>query len=447
MKNLALLTFIITLGLNSCKKDEDKSIYKYTLVVVDANQQTEYTGASTQKAVVVKIMQGSQMLQYKDINANLEVVTPNCVVDGFYIPNTTPQYKYTVNTDGTLNIYWYTGNTAGNQTVSVILTDVDTKQTIASTQTSINVAANPSGFYATCLKHRGRLIALNDNHYTVRGDFYHFESLNSGLTWGEGTATGDYNAYPRGLLSGKKAKNFSFYHAGKNTIYMNFGMGLYKSTDYGLTWELANQCTYKGSVISLVANNYLGFIEPNKFLISQEDWGLYLYEIRENNSDTLYFVNPLPDLSSAIKLNDGSILTCNYNGIVFKASNLTDNFTNINANFICDYLFKDNTGLVYGFSNNAIYQYNGSTFNKIADLNLPQNQLVYDVIYSNGQYYLATCNIWNSNSELPKLYSGNTISNLTPTNHNLNRYNTYLTKSANGSVGFQNEFGFYQIKK
>lgn len=445
MKCLTLLAFtILTLGFYSCKKDKDESQSKYTLVIVEGNTQTEFTGTSTQKSVTVKIMQGNQTLPFKNINAHLEVVTPNCIVDAFFIPNTTPQYSYTVNTDGTLNVKWYTGNTVGIQTVTILLKEIDTKQTLASTQTSINVAANPSGFYATCLKHKGRIIALGDNHFVVRGDFYHFESFNAGLTWGEGTATSGTSDFSRGFLKGKKAKDFSYYHAGKNTLYANFGMALLTSTNYGIDWEFA--CKYDRDGITRVqtANNYLGFIETNKLLMSSEILGLYLYEIRENQKDTFYYVNPLPDVTSAIKLNDGSILANNSSGIVHKANGLIDNFTSINTNFVCDYLFKDNNGLVYGFSTNAIYQYNGASFNKIADIDLPQNYYVNQVIQANEQNYLVA---YTEFSGLPILYSGSSISNLKPTNHLLYQENYQLTQSANGVVAFQNQFGFYQFKK
>lgn len=446
MNNLKLLVLLFILfGMNACKKDKDnESLNKYSLVIVEANTQTEFTGTSTQKSVTVKIMQGNQTLPFKNINANLEVVTPNCVVDAFFIPNPTPQYGYTVNADGTLNVKWYTGNTVGTQTVTILLKEIDTKETLASTQTSINVAANPSGFYATCLKHQGRIIALGDNHFVVRGDYYHFESTNAGLTWGEGTATSGTSGFERIFLEGKKAKDFSYYHAGKNTLYANFGMALQKSTNYGINWELA--CEYQKDGINLVftANNYLGFIETNKLLMSDENSGLYLYEIRENQNDTFYYVNPLPNLTSAVKLNDGSILANNSSGIVYKANSLTDNFTSLNTGFICDYLFKDNSGNVYGFSGNAVYQFNGSSFSKIADLELPQNYYVNQIIQANGQNYLVA---YTESSGLPILYSGNSLSNLKPTSHLLSRYNYQLTQSANGMIAFQNQFGFYQFKK
>lgn len=445
MKYLTLLAFtILTLGFYSCKKDKDESQSKYTLVIVEGNTQTEFTGTSTQKSVTVKIMQGNQTLPFKNINAHLEVVTPNCVVDAFFIPNPTPQYSYTVNADGTLNVKWYTGNTLGTQTVTILLKEIDTKQTLASTQTSINVAANPSVFYATCLKHPGRIIALGDNHFVVRGDYYHFESFNAGLTWGEGTATSGTSNFSRGFLEGKKAKDFSYYHAGKNTLYANFGMALLTSTNYGIDWELA--CKYDRDGITRVqtANNYLGFIETNKLLMSNEILGLYLYEIRENQNDTFYYVNSLPDVTSAVKLSDGSFLANNSSGIVYKANSLTDNFTSINTNFVCDYLFKDNNDLVYGFSTNAIYQYNGASFNKIADIDLPQNYYVNQVIQANGQHYLVA---YTEFSGLPILYSGSSIGNIKPTTHLLYRYNYQLTQSANGMVAFQNQFGFYQFKK
>ncbi|MFN3445433.1 MAG: hypothetical protein ACK44D_06815 [Bacteroidia bacterium] len=446
MKNLTLLAFtILTLGFYSCKKDKDESQSKYTLMIAEGNTQTEFTGTSTQKSVTVKIMQGNQTLPFKNINADLEVVTPNCVIDAFFIPNRTPQYSYTVNADGTLNVKWYTGNTVGTQTITILLKEIDTKQTLASTQTSINVAANPSGFYATCLKHKGRIIALGDNHFVVRGDFYHFESFNAGLTWGEGTATSGSSEFARIYLEGKKAKDFSYYHAGKNTLYANFGMALLTSTNYGITWELACRYDIDGSTRVLTANNYLGFIETNKLLMSNENSGLYLYEIRENQNDTFYYVNPLPDVTSGVKLSDGSVLANNSSGIVYKANNLTDNFTSINTNFVCDYLFKDNNGAVYGFSTNAIYQYNGSSFNKIADIDLPQNYYVNQVVDANGLYYIATYSERYSN--LGMLYSGSNMGNLTPTTHLLNRENYQLTKSANGMIAFQNQFGFYQLKK
>jgi hypothetical protein len=178
--------------------------------------------------------------------------------------------------------------------------------------------------------------------------------------------------------------------------------------------------------------------------MSDEKSGLYLYEIRENQNDTFYYVNPLPDLTSAVKLNDGSILANNYSGILYKANSLTDNFTSINTGFICDYLFKDNSGNVYGFSTNAIYQYNGSSLSKIADLELPQNYYVNQVVQANGQYYLVA---YTEFSGLPILYSGSSINNIKPTTHLLYRYNYQLTQGANGMIAFQNQFGFYQFKK
>lgn len=444
MKNVSLrvLLFVWTLAsLSACKKEEKTDVpLGYTISIVGGNNHSEESGRMSTSPIIVQINKDGKPIPFTEVLADFVYDAGNCTLfkDYLYFPL---RAKYVSNADGTVSLYWHTGNKIGTQKTTIILRDTKTWKTICSTEATLQITENSEGFTPTCfLNYWGSMThAGNGQFYWLKsGEVYW--TYDAGGTW---LVNGGFSLTNQSATLNDKyfwIHPLCDYHLPSNQIIYMCEKKLYKTV---------NQHPYNWVEIC-DANSYLGTTQNNDWIVDASFGIVKLSLDNEGNHQLKYWGS----ISSPVGFVQSAQSTKCYintiDGRLYSANDVLDSFVKVNTPVVCDYLYKDGNQLL-AFSATDVYQLVDGSLTSLGAINIPVGFKVFKVVKHNGIYYVEARS--NLNTPQALLFTGSSLTSLTPSSFKLcadidiygGGENLHIT--SDNYLMLHNESGYYSIKK
>lgn len=389
------LVFVVLIFLSACKKEIKTIIPTCQLEIVNAKIVTVENGRYNTDPVVVKIMQAGEQLLLSKTNYTFEVESNSCDLN--IVSSQKPPVNFTVNNDGTINLFWYTGEKTGEQSVKFWLVDNDTKQRITSVQTKVNIIANKEGFVPSCLNYLGSMMHIEGDNYLFFG-YSIYGTNNSGGNWQmvrESSPSGNIV----NIQTPKVNKPFRYYHKQSGALFYTRYYTIFKSTDQGKTWT---------DIVTI--HGYIGQLSSNEFLMSYK-YGILKLTIHDNG-ETEYSHWSYVLGATGMVTDQSKFYIYTFDGVLYSSTSLSDTvLVNQNTSTACEHMYKEGNA-IYAFSAGNIYNFSNGAFTLLGSLNLPAFQQVCDVVKQNNDYYVFSMINTNYSPINLTLYCGTNLTQL-----------------------------------
>lgn len=426
------LVFVALILLCACKKEIKPIIPTCQLEVVNSKIVTAENGRYNTEPIVVKIMQAGKQLPLSKTNYVFEVESNNCDLN--ILGSQKPAVNLTVNNDGTINLFWYTGEKTGEQTIKIWLVDNDSKQRITSVQTKVNIIANTDGFVPSCFNSPGSIMHIENDNYLFFG-YSIYGTNNSGGNWqtiGNSSPNSSNN-----IRVPKVNKPFNYYHKQSGTLFYTRGYNIFKSTDQGQSWT---------DIVEI--HGYIGQLSSNEFLMSYK-FGILKLTIHDNG-ETEYSHWSYVLGATGMVTDQSKFYIYTFDGVLYSSTSISDTvLVNQNSSIACQHMYKEGN-TIYAFSAGNIYTFSNGVFSPLGSLTLPAYQQVCDVVKQNNNYYVFTMINSNYTSTNLTLYCGTNLTQLNKSNFELSEPNLGLERNwscENNYLCITNKSGFVSFKR
>lgn len=370
---LQLLFLFAVIAFAACKKDDKDQPKGYELKIVSGNHLADSSNKQTSTPLVIAVYKDGKQLERNDFYPY--TVTLNNFVCG---TEELSDYEVSYQADGTVHLYWFTGEVAGTQRVVVTLKD-NAGASLAQTEASVDLTLNPGGWRAACQKPEGFLVAAADLFFIFHEDGGDLVS-DDGITWKPTRALpmsaifGGHEYRPKVV-----EHNDIIYAMFPNIFYPLERCILSVSTNRGSSWTFTDYFPNDCLLLAAINEETLIFSFPGGLTAHTYKDGVFV------KSELLINAGSFIDFA----LNDQYGFALDKFGGLYRATGYNGKYTLVNeALKLQKMLVKGNA--LYGFSGNKVYRSedNGNTFTLIANIPGTADSKVENALASGDLFYI-----------------------------------------------------------